>query len=179
MDAASFDALFDTFTDSVFRLETLQHYSVSAEDARFKAFREGTARPERSVRTSPWLRRIAVSTAEGKSWSRVHLVTHPLSEYLRYELVSYVESQAAGEQIGIVDLDAQAGLDLMKTDYWLFDGDTDHARVVLMNYGADGRLINRELKTSASWVTRAELFRDDLAEVALPLNVYLAQARVA
>jgi hypothetical protein len=78
-----FDDAFDQFRVSAFRLETMQYYSVSAEDARIRAFREGTPRPERSVRTSPWLRRIALTTAAGKLWSRVHVIKEPLSEYLR------------------------------------------------------------------------------------------------
>jgi hypothetical protein len=35
----------------------------------------------------------------GKSWSRVHVIQEPLSEYLRYELIGYVESMAVGEEI--------------------------------------------------------------------------------
>jgi hypothetical protein len=100
-----FDAAFDTFQTSAFRLETLQSYAVSAEDAWLRALREGLPRPERSIRTSAWLRRIAASTMAGKSWSRVRLVRHPLSEYLQYEIFSYIESTAVGEETRIVDLD--------------------------------------------------------------------------
>ena len=81
MTPEEFDDEFDQFVVSAFRLETLQRYSVSAEDTHMRAFREGTPRPERSVRTSPWLRRIALTTAAGKSWSRVHVTQEPLSEY--------------------------------------------------------------------------------------------------
>jgi hypothetical protein len=45
------------------------------------------------------LRRIALTTAAGKSWSRIHVIQEPLSEYLRYELIGYVESMAVGEEI--------------------------------------------------------------------------------
>ena len=51
------------------------------------------------MRTSPWLRRIAETTAAGKPWSRVHVVDEPLSEYVRFEMVTYRES-AAGETSG-------------------------------------------------------------------------------
>ena len=92
MNFDEFDAWFDRFERSTFRLETLQRYAVSEEDERLRAFREGAPRPERSVRTSPWLRRIAVTTVAGKRWQRVHIVEHPLSEYLCYEIEGYVES---------------------------------------------------------------------------------------
>ena len=59
--------------------------------------------PERSPRTNPFLRRIAESTADGKRWSRVHVVDLPLSEYVRFELETYRESARAGEHIGIAE----------------------------------------------------------------------------
>lgn len=106
MTPDEFNAAFDTFRVSAFRLETLQQYAISAEDTALRAFREGLPRPERSVRTSPWMRRIATTTIAGKSWSRVRLVLHPLTEYVRYELISYVESVVVGEEIRLVDLNA-------------------------------------------------------------------------
>jgi hypothetical protein len=177
MDARAFDALFDTFTDRTFRLETLQAYAVSSEDARLRAFREGTPRPERSVRTDPWLRRIAVSTAAGKSWGRVHVVTRPVTEYLRYELVSYVESQAVGEQIGIVD-----GGDhplLASPDFWLFDWDTDHTQAVVMHYSPDGRIQDREHVTDPTRLDQLNTARRAAQRDAVPLNTYLAVTRSA
>jgi hypothetical protein len=175
MDSRAFDALFDTFTRHTFRLEALQAYAVSAEDARLRAFREGTPRPERSVRTDPWLRRIAVSTAEGKSWSRVHLVHHPLSEYLRYELVSYIESQAVGEQIGIVDL-AEYPL-LGGPDFWLFDWGTDHAQAVVMHYSPDGRIQEREHVTDPARLEALNQVRITARAGSVELNSYLVAAR--
>jgi len=180
MDSASFGALFDSFTHSVFRLETLQHYAVSAEDALMRSFRDGTPRPERSVRTDPWLRRIAVSTAEGKSWSRVHLIREPLSEYVRYELLAYIESQAVGEQISLVDLGAYPQYEHVGPDYWLFDAETDHAQAVLMHYDDDGRITEREHVTAGPIVEQALDYTLKLFEpIAVPLNTYLARAHVA
>jgi hypothetical protein len=177
MDGSAFDALFDTFTHRVFRLEALQSYAVSAEDARLRAFRDGTPRPERSVRTDPWLRRIAVSTAAGKSWSRVHLVRHPLSEYLRYELVSYVESQAAGEEIGLVAVETYP--QLAGPDFWLFDWDTDHPQAVVMHYTPDGRVQEREHVTDPGRVEQMNQTRAAAQDAAVALNSYLVVRRSA
>jgi hypothetical protein len=179
MDAGAFDALFDTFTHATFRLETLQAYAVSDEDARLRAFRDGTPRPERSVRTSPWLRRIAVSTAEGKSWSRVHLIRHPLTEYVRYELVSYVESQAVGEQVGIVNLDEHPELGGLGPDFWLFDWDTDHPHAVRMRYSPTGQLEQREHVTDPADLEALNFARRMTQRHAIPLNTYVAGVNVA
>lgn len=140
MTPEEFDDAFDQFAVSAFRLETLQRYSVSAEDTRMRAFREGMPRPERSVRTSPWLRRIALTTAAGKSWSRVHVIQEPLSEYLRYELIGYVESMAVGEEIRL----AHPPQDQALVDFWLFDAGTPGAFAVLMRYDDAGTVLGYE-----------------------------------
>jgi len=174
MDSQAFDALFDSFKYSAFRLETLQHYAVAAEDARLTAFREGLPRPERSTRTSPWLRRIAATTVEGKSWSRVHIVEHPLSEYLRYELVSYVESQAVGERISVADRAPHPELAGLRADFWLFDAGTDSAHAVLMHYDQGGAVVGREAVHDLDAVRGLDAARRLAEQYALPLNDYLA-----
>lgn len=139
MTPDEFNAAFDTFRVSAFRLETLQSYAVDAEDAWLQAFRQGLPRPERSVRTSPWLQRIAATTMADKSWSRVRLVRHPLTEYVQYELLSYIESAAVGEEIRIVDLDANPELaGMLGPDFWLFDVGQPDGFAVVMHYDADG-----------------------------------------
>jgi hypothetical protein len=150
---------------------------VSAEDARLKAFREGTARPERSVRTEPWLGRIAVTTVAGKSWERVHVVDHPLSEYLRYELVGYVESQAAGERILIADRAADASLARLGEDFWLFDADSPDAYAVLMHYDGDGHFVGFDHTADAVVLERCRTERDIVRRHAADLNTYLAERK--
>jgi hypothetical protein len=169
-----FDQVFDQFTVSAFRLETLQHYSVSAEDARMRAFREGTPRPERSVRTSPWLRRIALTAAAGKSWSRVHVIKEPLSEYLRYELIGYVESMAVGEEIRLADpLE-----DRVLVDFWLFDAGTPEAFTVLMHYNDDGVVLGYERVDKAAELLALEGVRDRVWSRSWSLAEQLARKSV-
>ncbi len=169
-----FDACFDQFTVTVFRLEVLQTYAVGgAEGERLRAFREGLPRPERSVRTDPWLKRIAVSTAAGKRWQRVHIVEHPLSEYIQYELVSYVESQAAGEQICLADRGADDSLAALDEDFWLFDD----AYVVFLKYDAAGRWLKAEYSEDPAVVASCRAARDAALAHSQPLNTYLAGRR--
>jgi hypothetical protein len=172
-----FDSYFDRFTTDVFRLETLQAYAVSEEDERLRAFRTGAARPERSVRNSPWLARIAVTTVAGKHWQRVHVVEHPLSEYLRYELVGYVESQAAGEQILIVNRAADDSLAELSEDFWLFDAESSSAYAVLMRYEDDGRFVGFEHTSDPTTLDRCRAERDLVLRHAVPLNAYLADQK--
>ena len=180
MTPEQFDALFDRFHHTVVRLEALPVYDVVAEVERISAWRRGDPRPERSVRTSPWMARIADSTTtQGKQWQRVRVLSDPPTEYERYELDSYVESQAVGEQILIADrrtaLDALGG-DL-GPDVWLFDAGQPGAFAAVMLYDSTGQWLGAEHVTD-----QAELavFAERIArvrEVTQPLNVYLAGSR--
>ena len=172
LDTPHFQALFDAARQSVFRLEGRQTYAIAADDAELVAFRTGAPRPERSVRTSPWLARIAVSTAtRGVSWSRVRVVEYPLTEYTEYELVTYVESQAAGEQILITEQPAPCD------DFWLLDAGTDRAVGVWMRYAADGTQLGRELVTDPVVLDQMATVAAHVTAAANPLNVWLAGAR--
>ncbi len=176
MNFEQFDACFDRFERSTFRLETLQQYSVSEEDERLRAFREGTPRPDRSVRTNPWLRRVAVTTAAGKQWQRVHVVRHPLSEYLRYEMVGYVESAAAGEDIRIADRAAHPDLAALGPDFWLFDAEADQVFAVLMHYDQDGHVLGFDDTDDPETLDRCRAQRDLALECSVDLNAYLVSA---
>ena len=72
-------ACFDLFERSAVRIETLPAYDVPAEAEVLRAFARGLPLPERSTRTSPWLARIAQTTAAGKSWSRTRVTGWPLT----------------------------------------------------------------------------------------------------
>jgi hypothetical protein len=168
-----FNAAFDSFQVSAFRLESLQTYAVSAEDARLRAFREGLPRPERSVRTSPWLHRIAATTIAGKAWSRVRLVHHPLTEYTRYEMIGFVESQAVGDQIRIVDLNRHPQLSDLGPDFWLFDAGEPDEFAIIMRYEA-GSVLGYERTTDVGWCRDQW---DDAMAASISLAAYLAQRR--
>lgn len=174
-EGGDFDAYFNRFNGQVVRIETRQHYAVTEEDARIAAFRRGLPRPERSVRTSPWLRRIAFTTALGKQWQRIRIVEHPLSEYLRYQLPGYSESLAAGEEILIADRAAAPELAGLRDDFWLFDAGTPNAFALLMEYDGDGRFTGYEHTTDPEVITRCVRQRDTAAAYTVPLNTYLAQ----
>lgn len=173
MTPEAFNALFDSFTHSAYRLECLPSYAVPAEDATVRAFREGTPRPVRSVSTSPWMARIAVSTAKGKQWSRTRVVDDPPTEYQLISLPAYAESQAVGEQIEMVRRDRVGDIG---PDFWLFDAETDHAHAVLMHYNADGTFNSYEATKKGPLLDELIARRAALHSIAEPLNRYLASA---
>lgn len=175
MTPGKFDALFDSFHHVAFRLETLPTYDVGGADAaRMAAFLAGEPLPERSVRTSPWLARIAVTTVDGKDWERVRVVDEPLTDYQRYELHAYQESQAAGEEIRILPR-SRAGQ--WGPDFWLFDPPTPDARAALMNYTPTGQWRGSTLITDPERLRELAQIRRTARASAVPLNEFLVGHR--
>lgn len=174
MTPEEFDRCFDAFKRSAFRLETLQRYTVTGETERVQAFLRGEPRPDRSVRTSPWLRRVAVTTAAGKHWSRVHVLDLPLSDYLRYQLVGYVESAAAGEEIRIAIRNDRSDLDALREDFWLFDDGASESFAIAMRFDPSGRPLDHERVTDPSRLKAYQEAKIKVWEASIPLNEFLA-----
>lgn len=175
LTAAEFDALFDAFARTVVRLEALPSYAVGgAEQARIDAYQRGLPRPERSVRTDPWLARIAVSTVSaGKRWSRIRVVDDPLTRYQRYQMESYREAQACGDQISVV---RRSEVGEVGEDVWLFDAGSTQAHAVWMRYRDDGSVASRDLVTDPQVLAGVASEIGRIAEAAVPLNEFLAVA---
>ncbi|MFJ9948817.1 DUF6879 family protein [Kitasatospora sp. NPDC091207] len=131
-----FGRLFETFERTAFRLETLAVYDVEDEHAEFADFLAGKPLPPESA-DNPWVRSM---TDLGKQVGRVHVLSSPLSDYLRYELAWYPGNVAAGESIGIIDTARQQISGLPDYDFWLYDD----ARVYRMHYTEAGQFVGAE-----------------------------------
>lgn len=174
MTPEEFDACFDRFTSSVIRVETLQRYAVAEETERVNAFLRGEPRPERSVRTSPWLARLATTAVAGKSWRRVHVVQLPLSDYLRYQLAGYVESQACGEEVRLATHTSDLAAGLAVGDFWLCDAGTDSPYAVDMHYDSEGHWVGADLVTDPDRLGARRAAADLSWSAGAPLNHFLA-----
>ncbi len=173
MNVEEFGRLFTSFQQSAFRLETLAQYLVAEEADDFAAFQAGRPPPRRTPEDDEWLRMIAQDTAAGKHWSRVHVVEHPLTSYLRYELACYPDSVAAGEQVLIADRDAHPQLvSLENGDFWLFDD----RLVVRMRYDDQGHWLGAERAPDAD-LQEYHRRRDLALAHAVPLEDYLATGK--
>lgn len=171
MTPEEFDALFDQFHSTAFRWEGLPAYDVGGEEAVYiEAMRSGAPVPERSVRTDPWIARIAITTVAGKDWSRLRVVDDPLTEYERFELAAYTEAQVVGDRTSIVRrADVAPGL-----DFWLFDGGRPEAYAVVMRYDDDGHWLGADLTTEPGELDELDRRRKEATAAAIPLNVFMA-----
>jgi hypothetical protein len=173
-----FDAHFDRFAAHVTRLETLPAYDVGgAEAERHAAARSGRARPLRSVRTDPWLARIAVQTIQqGKAWTRVRVIDDPPTAYEVIQLHSYGEAQAVGEEVLIAqraDVPDHDGLG----DFWLFDRDRPGEHAVLMTYSDTGQWLGAERCDDPQVLSTLRRRLDEVINRSTTLNEYLASRR--
>jgi hypothetical protein len=156
---------------SAFRLETLDTYSAPGEQELLRTFRSGRPMPRRHPDTEPWLRMTADSVAAGRRWSRVHLVTRPLSEYMQFALLGYQGNVAAGEDVRVADRTvADPVLDALTTDFWLLDDNL----ALVMTYTEAGRLADM---TPAGDVEPYLQQRDIAMAHSVPLLEYLPSVR--
>ncbi len=140
LDGEAWQARFRDFQTEAWRLETLPAYNVPQEQEEIRAFLTGE-RIDPHAHSNEYTKDLKRVRREGKSKGRVHIVTRPLSEYLRYEFMYYLPHVWAGEDIRIMDVTDRENPLAGAQDFWMFDKE----EVVLMNYEADGSQINREV----------------------------------
>ncbi len=154
-------------TRDLFRLETLAHYDAASDDEDYHRYLRGDHAPAAAGKAA-WLERLRTDTAAGRRWRRVHVVTPPLTDYLRYECEwGYTYNVAEGEDVRILDLSTSpAGAELLGAVGDFFLVDDEHP--VRMDYDETGRfrgavpvdpalLATYQAMTAAAW-TVAEPF---------------------
>ncbi|WP_406154315.1 hypothetical protein OG217_21535 [Streptomyces sp. NBC_01023] len=139
--AKSFGDLFDDFVHEAFRLETLSDYSGSGNTDAYRAFVDG--HPQPTDYNAEWLAEVRSHVASGRRLYRVHVLTRPLTPYLRFELGwGYVTNAAAGEEFFVLDLtDRSSPLPDDVGDFWLFDS----VVAALMRYVEGGKFAGAEV----------------------------------
>ncbi|OII67712.1 MULTISPECIES: DUF6879 family protein [unclassified Streptomyces] len=140
LDGEAWQAKFRDFRSEAWRLETRPVYRVPQEEEQIRAFMAGE-RIDPHAYSNAYTEDLKRVRREGKSKGRVHIVTRPLSDYLRFEFMYYRPHAWAGEDIRIMDVTDRDNPLAGVQDFWMFDRE----EVVLMNYGADGTQINREV----------------------------------
>ncbi|MFD8910232.1 DUF6879 family protein [Streptomyces sp. NPDC059575] len=140
LDGEAWTARMQGFRREAWRLETLPWYRVPSEDGDIRDFLAGH-RIDPAHYSSGYTDGLRRLRAEGKSKGRVHVVSRPLTDYLRFEFMYYAVHAAAGDDIRILDVTDRPNPLEGVQDFWLFD----RSEVVLMNYATDGTQINREV----------------------------------
>ncbi|MGH3766177.1 MAG: DUF6879 family protein [Pseudonocardiaceae bacterium] len=169
--AAEFSTWFRRFCHSCFRLETLQRYGASGEDDSIRAFLAGRS-PQPHPGKREWLELVSAAIQDARIMQRVHVITEPLTDYVRFEVAwSYAHNVAAGEDIRIIPLrEGQPWPSAIpRDDYWLFD-DTE---LFAMRYDAAGEWIGVENLADQATVQAACRARDAALRLAQPWAAYV------
>jgi hypothetical protein len=133
------ETYFNSFEREAFRLETLPVYGVTSEDEMLAKF---LATGELDVdEDDDYYVRVRGYRRSGRWIGRVHVISRPLTDYLRFELAAYRYNVSAGEDVRILDVTDQPNPGLPNQDFWMFD----ETNVVRMDYEPDGTQIGREL----------------------------------
>ncbi|MEU2869837.1 DUF6879 family protein [Streptomyces olivoreticuli] len=148
-----FEELFSNFRREAFRLETLDDYSGSSSTEMLQAFLDGEPQP--AGYNQEWADEVRANVDAGMRMYRVHILSRPLTDYLRFELGwGYRKNMAAGEEFFILDTTEQPDpLDGIP-DFWMFD----EQHVVSMSYGAGGEFLGARKQTDTSpWLARRDI----------------------
>lgn len=99
---------------------------------------------------------IREATAEGRRFSRVRVVSLPLTDYSRFGLWASQFTRAAGEDICYVTREVAQNVKLPNHDYWLFDS----RKLVRMHFGDNDRFLGGEVIEEAAEIVEHNYWRD-------------------
>lgn len=136
-----FNALFESFERSAFRLEGRDRYYAPDEQERIKQFLAGDGYDVASRLAAPWWQTIRDATDRGKRVQRVRVVTEPHGDYTRYALAGARINIQGGEDIRYLPRHAAVSRGLPEHDYWLFD----EQLVAWMHFNDDDAFLGAEL----------------------------------
>ncbi|MEV0682175.1 DUF6879 family protein [Actinosynnema sp. NPDC050436] len=147
-----FGQLFRSFEHTAFRLETRDLYKSANETRALEQFTVGE--PVEMGWFQNWLSMIREATAAGRRFSRVRVVTTPLTVYSRFGIFCSEYTNEAGEDIRYLRRDVAPGLP--DYDYWLFDS----RKLVRMHFDSDENFLGGELIEDPAEIVKHSYWRD-------------------
>jgi uncharacterized protein DUF6879 len=147
-----FGRLFRTFEYTAFRLETRDLYKSPNEAEALRQFTAGETVDMGWFQN--WLTMIRQGTREGRRFSRVRVVTIPLTDYSRFGIFCSEYTNAAGEDIRYLARHDAAGLP--DYDYWLFDS----SKLVRMHFDDDVNFLGGDLIEDPAVIVQHNYWRD-------------------
>ena len=152
---AEFDKLFETFEHTAFRLEVRDRYNTSYSDEPLRKFLAGE--PDDLAWFQNWLALVRAATAEGRRYSRVRVVSLPLTDYSRFAIANSRHTVAAGDDIRYLTRDRANAVGLPGHDYWLFDS----RKLAWMHFDeTDDRFLGAEIIEDPAAIVQHNYWRD-------------------
>ncbi|MGK5546010.1 DUF6879 family protein [Streptomyces sp. URMC 127] len=162
IDFDEFDAMFETFEHTAWRLETRRAYRSDEETETYQRFVQG--RDAGYDLGDPWCTSRREQVALGKRFERVRILDNPPTPGQLYLLDGARRNAAVGEDIRNLWRSDADRLRLPAEDFWLFD-----SRVAaLLHFDGEDRLTGVELITDPVKVVRYCQVRDAAWHHAVP-----------
>jgi hypothetical protein len=134
----------------------------------FRRFRAGE--PVDMSWHEDWLAMIRAETAAGLLWSRVRVVSLPLSDYTRFGMWGVGSTREAGDDIRYLTRHQAREARLPEHDYWLFD-----SRLLLrMHFAGDDSFTHAEVIEDPRSIVEANYWRDAARHHALTPDEFIA-----
>ncbi|MDX8035646.1 hypothetical protein SK803_36050 [Lentzea sp. BCCO 10_0856] len=112
---------------------------------------------------------VRQATAEGRLFSRVRVVSLPLSDYIHFGMWVAGFTREAGDDIRYVT--REQAVELPQYDYWLFDS----RKLVKMHFGDDGRFAHGEVIEDPAVVVEHNYWRDAAKHYATIRDEFVAR----
>jgi hypothetical protein len=153
-------------------LEVRERYNAPREAESFRMFLDGE--PDNLAWAESWFSMIREATAAGRRFSRVRVVSVPLSDYSRFGLWASQFTNAAGEDIRYLTRNVAQGVKLPEHDYWLFDS----RKLVEMHFGEDDRFLGAEIVEGPAVIVEHNYWRDAAWHWAVERNTFATEQSV-
>jgi hypothetical protein len=163
-----FRRFFDGFQHTAFRMEVRDRYDAPYENDSVRRFLAGE--PDDLPWLQNWLTMLRQHAAEGRRFSRVRVVSVPLTDYSRFGIWCARFTSAAGEDIRYLTRDLAGAEALPSYDYWLFDSRT----LVQMHFDTEDRFLGGEVIDDPALIVKHSYWRDAAWHWAVPRDDFAA-----
>lgn len=150
-------------------MEVRERYNAPRETESFRTFLDGE--PDNLVWAEAWFSMIREATAAGRRFSRVRVVSVPLSDYSRFGLWASQFTNAAGEDIRYLTRNVTQDVMLPTHDYWLFDS----RKLVKMHFGEDDLFLGAEIIEEPAVIVEHNYWRDAAWHRAVERNIFATE----
>ncbi|HWR46226.1 MAG TPA: hypothetical protein VN327_01225 [Pseudonocardiaceae bacterium] len=147
-----FGQLFRIFEHTAFRLETRDQYKSANETEALRQFVAGEAVDLGWFQN--WLTMIREAASQGRRFSRVRVVSMPLTDYSRFGVFCSEHTNVAGEDVRYLKRDEAA--DLPDYDYWLFDS----RKLLRMHFDDEENFLGGEIIENPAVIVEHNYWRD-------------------
>lgn len=118
-----------------------------------------------------WLDLVREASATGRRFTRVRVVTVPLTDYSRFGVWCAQFTSGAGEDIRYLAREQADATGLPEHDYWLFDSKT----LVRMNFDDSDAFLGSELIDDPAVVVQHNCWRDAAWHHAIRRDDFVSQ----